>query len=228
MPRPGIGRLLGGCGLHLRAITGQQVQVRRHPRQDPPHPGLIKSHVFRDVLSIGTEVDDHLFAAFQPFQPVETPAEDLDLLRHAGLHPGMRWRWCCVLLAGCGVVMGTELTEPRGDLAGLVVLEELMDTAPAQPGRGGNLSDRQPGLVGRHDGPDPFLLRLGQARGRQAQSGCELLCVSDTVSEGHTSFHGLENTGLSLLCPVNWTGSRTFLLQFFRKAMRRQLTRTLP
>src|SRR2546428_5413082 len=118
--------------------------------------------------------------------------------------------------------MGTEQTEPRGDLASLIVLEELMDTATAQPRGRSDLSDRQPGLVGRHDGPDPFLLRLGEARCRQAQSGCELLFVSDTVSKGLTGFHVLENTHLSLICPVNWTRSRTFLLQFFRKAGRQK------
>jgi hypothetical protein len=80
-----------------------------------------------------------------------------------------------------------------------------MDTAPAQPRGRRDLSDRQPGLVGRHDGPEAFLLRLGETRCRQVQSSGELLFVSNALSEGLTSFHGLENTRVSLLCPVNWT-----------------------
>src|SRR4030095_11788420 len=118
-----------------------------------------------------------------------------------GLHPDLRGRRYLVLPTGRSVFVGG-----------------VGDRAPAKASRCRNLSDRQPGLVGRHDGPDPFLLRLGQPCGRRAQSGGELLFVSDTLSECFTSFHGLENTRVSLRCPVNWTGSRTFLLQFFRKA----------
>ena len=66
-----------------------------------------------------------------------------------------------MLRAGGGVVVGTELTEPRGALLGLVALQELMDTAAAQPRSCGSLSDRQPSVMGSHDGPEAFLLRFG-------------------------------------------------------------------
>jgi hypothetical protein len=67
--------------------------------------------------------------------------------------------------------------------SGLVVLEELMDPAAAQPSRGGDLADRQPGVAGGHDRPDPFLLCLRQSRGRQTESCLELLLVPDALVE---------------------------------------------
>src|SRR5262249_46810693 len=66
----------------------------------------------------------------------------------------------------------------------------------------GTLSDQQPGVVGGHGRPDPCLLRLPQPRSRHAQPCCEVLCASDALSEGLTSFQVLENTRVSLLCPA--------------------------
>src|SRR5262245_51818863 len=102
--------------------------------------------------------------------------------------------------------LGHGSAEPCGDLAGLVILEELMDTAAAEPRGGGNLSDGQPGVVGCHDRPDPFLLCLSQSRGRQTEAGLELLLVLDALVELFTSLHDLEITRLSHSCPANWTG----------------------
>jgi hypothetical protein len=65
---------------------------------------------------------------------------------------------------------------------GFVLLESLVDTAPAQAGRRRNLANRQPSLVCRHDRPDPFLICGGQARSRETQPCFELLFLSDAVS----------------------------------------------
>src|SRR5438309_7063543 len=77
----------------------------------------------------------------------------------------------------------------------------------------GTLSDQQPGVVGGHGRPEPFLLRLSQPCSRHAQPCCEVLCASEALSEGLTSVQILENTRVSLLCPAHWTGSHTFVLR---------------
>ena len=81
-----------------------------------------------------------------------------------------------------------------------------MDTATTQPCRGGNLSNGEPSPVGCRDGPDPFLLGRGQPCGRHTEACLELLLVPDALVELFTSLHSLENTRLSHICPVNWTG----------------------
>ena len=57
-----------------------------------------------------------------------------------------------------GVISPPLLAEPPGDLAGLVRAEELVDATWAQAGRGRDLADGQPRLMGFDDGPDPLLL----------------------------------------------------------------------
>jgi hypothetical protein len=98
------------------------------------------------------------------------------------------------------VVVGTELTEPRGELTGRIVLEQLMDTAPAQPSCCGDLAAGQSSLVGGHNRPDPFLLCVGQPGSRQAQPCCELLVTLDALVELRAGLHGLENTWVFILC----------------------------
>src|SRR5712692_6566704 len=66
---------------------------------------------------------------------------------------GGAYRFASPLISSVGRVIVSSI--------GLVVLEELMDTATRQPRGRGDLSDRQPGLVGGDDRPDPFLLCLG-------------------------------------------------------------------
>src|SRR5262249_45623824 len=66
----------------------------------------------------------------------------------------------------------------------------------------GTLSDQQPDVVGAPGRPDPCRPRLPQPRSRHAQPCCEVLCASDALSEGLTSFQVLENTRVSLLCPA--------------------------
>jgi hypothetical protein len=48
-----------------------------------------------------------------------------------GLHPDLRGRRYLVLPTGNSVFVVMKGTEPGGDLAGLIVLEELVDTAAA-------------------------------------------------------------------------------------------------
>ena len=52
----------------------------------------------------------------------------------------------------------TQVGEPLGNVAGFMILEELMDTAAAQSGRRSDVADGESGLMGRNDGPDPFAL----------------------------------------------------------------------
>ena len=187
-------------------MTGQCVEICGNPCQDASYACLIELDILGGILCRGTQVDDHLLTPFQPFQPVETPSQDLDFLRHTGLYAGLRGSGFRLLPAVDGVAACPKLTEPRRDLPGLGVLEELMDTAAAQPRSGRNLSDRQPSVVGRHDGPDPFLLCLSQSCSRHTETCLKLLFVPDTLVELFTSLHNLENTRSSHACPANWTG----------------------
>src|SRR5262249_10115228 len=84
--------------------------------------------------------------------------------------------------------------------------------------RGGDLSDGQPGVVGCHDRPDPFLFCRSQSCGRQTEACLELLLVPDALMEWFTSLHGLENTRVSHIFPANWTRWRTLFLKRCRKA----------
>jgi hypothetical protein len=148
MPRTRIGERLCAVWFRLRTLTGQRVEVGSNPCEDSSYSCLIKLHVLGGVLCIGTQVDDHLLAMFQPLQPVKAPLQHLNLVCEVGLYPGRRGRWFCVLPAVAGLVECPEMAEPRRDLLRLGALEELMDTAAAQPCRGGDLSDGQPGVVG--------------------------------------------------------------------------------
>ena len=55
---------------------------------------VIKQHILGGVLRVRTQVDHHLLATLQACQPVQAPAQHLDLLCHAGLHPNLRGRRC--------------------------------------------------------------------------------------------------------------------------------------
>jgi hypothetical protein len=79
------------------------------------------------------------------------------------------------------VIVYPELTQPCEDLVDLVVLEELMDTATAQPCRRSDLPDREASSVGSNNRPDPFLLRVGQPYRGETQPRLELLFPSDTL-----------------------------------------------
>jgi len=162
-------------------VTGQCVEIGGNPCQDASYACLIELDILGSLLGSGTQVDDHLLTPFQPLQPVKTPPQNLDLLRHTGLHVGLQGRGFRALPAVDCLVACPEMAEPRRDLPGLGVLEELMDTAAAQPCRGGDLSDGQPGVVGCHDRPDPFLFCRSQSCGRQTEACLELLLVPDTL-----------------------------------------------
>jgi hypothetical protein len=80
---------------------------------------------------------------------------------------------------------------------------KLVDTAPAQACCRSALADGQSSLVGGHDGPEPFLFCVSQTGRSETQPCLELLFPTDAVSEGLTSFHALEDSGLARNCPVN-------------------------
>jgi hypothetical protein len=112
----------------------------------------------------------------------------------------------------------TPVREPCGTLAGVVVLEELMDPAAAQAGRGGDLSDGQPRVVGRNDGPEALALGLCKPRGGQAEPCVQGWFAPDAWPPWLTRLHPSETSGVSLDCLGNWTGERLVLFPFSRKA----------
>ncbi len=88
-----------------------------------------------------------------------------------------------------GVISPPLLAKPPGDLDGLVRAEELVDPAWAQAGRGRDLADGQPRLMGFGDGPDPLLLSPFQAFRGQGESGGEPLLASDPLFQLVVGFH---------------------------------------
>src|SRR5262249_47605725 len=114
------------------------------------------------------------------------------------------------------VVVWMALTAPRRARAALRVGEEWLATA--HPGRGSKRSDGQPGLLGGHDRPAPFLRGRRPSRGRHTESCLELWRVVDALVSWCTRLHPLEKPRCSHICPGNWTGERPLCLQRCRKA----------
>ena len=54
-------------------------------------------------------------------------------------------------------------------------VEQLVDATGTQAGRARDFADRQPGLVGGGDGPNPFGLSVAKAEGCGPESGDQLL-----------------------------------------------------
>jgi hypothetical protein len=61
-----------------------------------------------------------------------------------------------------------------------------------------DLPDRQPCLLGRHDGPDPFPLGICQPGHSEAEPDEELLFATDTLVQGFRGFHAWKDTCFSL------------------------------
>lgn len=110
--------------------------------------------------------------------------------------------------------MRTQVRMPCGNLAGVVVVEELVDTVAAQAGGSCDLADRESCVMNCDDCPDTLLLGLNQPRGGKTEPRVQLLFTTDALSEDLANFHALEDTRLSSICPGNWTGYRLSLLRF--------------
>jgi hypothetical protein len=83
----------------------------------------------------------------------------------------------------------TQMCEPRGNLAGFSILEQLMDTAPAQARRGGDLPDGEAGVRRGNNSSDPLVFGLVQPRRRQAQALVGLLVVQEVLSAFFSGVH---------------------------------------
>jgi hypothetical protein len=140
-----LGPTLGGD----RWVSRQLVEVGDDPGQHPEHTGAVERHVLRLRIGLGPQVHHDPLATVQAFQPLVAPAERLQLIREAGRNVGLT-----------RAAPSALLTEPSGDLAGLVRTEELLDPTRTEPGGGRDPADRQPRLMGFGDGPDPLALVL--------------------------------------------------------------------
>jgi hypothetical protein len=79
------------------------------------------------------------------------------------------------------VVTITQVREPRWNLVGFIVLEQLMDTAAAQARRRGDLPNGEAGVTRGDAGLDPLLFGLMQMRGRQAPALFGLLFAQEAL-----------------------------------------------
>lgn len=125
-PRTGIDGFCWPLRVSGRSMTGQRVQIRRHPGEHPVYPRLIKVDTFRRILGVRAEVDDHPLATLQLRQPIEAPSQHFHLIGNPGLH---HRRGCRVSSGGFPigwVVTPTQVCQPCGHLASFSSLEELM------------------------------------------------------------------------------------------------------
>jgi len=119
---------------------------------------VIKSCKLGVVLRVGMQIHHDHLTLFEPLQPGHTPSQHLNFARYSRPQHGIG---CGMIRVGLRVridVTITKVGEPLRNVAGFMVLEELMDAASAQSGRRGNVSERESGIMGRNDGPDTFAL----------------------------------------------------------------------
>jgi hypothetical protein len=74
----------------LRWSAGGLIEVSGNASQPPEHPRAVKPNERRLGVRIRSQIYDHLFAAFQPIEPVAAPAQDFHLIRQACLELGLR------------------------------------------------------------------------------------------------------------------------------------------
>jgi hypothetical protein len=115
---------------------------------------VIKPDKFRPILGIRAEIDDYHFATLQLREPVDAPSQHFNLSGDSGLHRGRGCRVSCGHFTVGWVVAHTQVRQPRRNLAGFGILEQLMDAAVAQASRGGDLPDGETGVRRGDDGPD--------------------------------------------------------------------------
>ena len=81
------------------------------------------------------------------------------------------------------------LAEPPRHLAGLVRTEELVDPARAETGRGRDLADGQPRLMGFDNGPDPLPPGPFKAFRREVEAGGEPHFATEPLFRLVVDFH---------------------------------------
>ena len=189
MPRAGINALRWTRCFTTRGVPCQCVEVCGNPRQHAEHPCMVKRDKLAVILGIRTQVHRYHLTTLEPREPVNAPPQHFDFVGNAGFHDGLGRGASGICLRLRGHVTSTKVRQPLGHLAGVVVLKELVNTAAAQAGSGGDLSNRQPGLVGGHDRPDALAFGVFESCSRQLESGLQLSFMLDTLSECFTSFH---------------------------------------
>jgi len=85
----------------------------------------------------------------------------------------------------------SHLGSAMWDLAGFLLLEELVNTAAAQASGSSDLADRPSGVVGRYDRPEALAFGVCEPCSCQLESGLLLAFMPDMLSECVTSFHAL-------------------------------------
>ncbi len=190
------------CRLREEAM-GELVEVRRNAGQHTHNPRAIKRHELGLFLARGAQMHHDVIRMLQPLQPRNAPAEDLRLVGHARLARGCWVGQRALGLPRRGGVLLAEPTEPHRDLMRVVCLKQLRNPGRTDVGSPCDLPDGQAGLLGRHDGPDPFPLGVGQPRHGEAESGDQLLLVTDTLLQGFRGFHVQQDSRFSLCCTEN-------------------------
>jgi len=140
------------------------IQIGGDSFQHAQHPQPVEAHKLRVNLGIGPQIHDDGFAALQSLQPINAAAQHLQFSCQAGSDRGFRLGpFGCFRSTGLRV-RGSQLAQPDGDLLGFGRVEQLVDATGTQAGRARDFTDRQPGLMGGGDGPNPFGLSVAKAQ----------------------------------------------------------------
>ena len=184
---PGLGALaLGGLLRGDRRVTRRLVEVGDDPGQHPKHTGTVERHGFRLGIALGPQVHHDPLATVQAFEPLAAPAERFQLARQAGLEVRACMRGAGRLRPATGRsgrFRPPPLTQPAGDLAGLVPSRGAGGTRlELRPVAAATWRTDNPDLMGFDDGPDPLALGLFQAFRGEAEPGGELLVRAESAA----------------------------------------------
>ena len=151
----------------LQHSPGSSGRAHRGPQQSGPAHAKTRGdrgHKLRLFLTLaGHQIarrDPHVPTA--PTRPYTSGGPPLH--RPSGSSQGTTVRWYAFWLHCRCEALVLELTEPHGDRTRFVCLKQLMNPGRTHAGGTRDLPDRQPGLLSRHNSPDPFALGVGQPR----------------------------------------------------------------
>jgi hypothetical protein len=151
--------------LTRRFTPRQCLSIRDNPSQDTQHTGVIEPYKCGMRIGVGAHIDDNHLTTLPLLEPADAPPEHCDLASKVCPYRGCGRRVSRVGLPFSSDVTITKVGESPGNVAGFMVLEDLMDTAAAQARRRGDVADGEAGLMGRNDGPDTFALGFCEPRG---------------------------------------------------------------
>ena len=173
---------------HAPGSSGRAHRARNNPGQHTQNTGAIEGTPPSLPRSRGADAprrDPHVPTA--PTRPYTSGGPPLH--RPSGSSQGTTVRWYAFWLHCRCEALVLELTEPHGDRTRFVCLKHLMNPGRTHAGGTRDLPDRQPGLLSRHNSPDPS--RSASANRVMARRSRAIICCSRRT-------HGCKASGVSM------------------------------